>query len=1159
MIVLSSSINLLASGHDYLYGLLFIIVSVAIGAASKHLLKVFPWIPLPFTVFLLIIGLGMGWLNRGFKADKESGNTHGHDHTHQHDSQHAAHAHHGASGNHGQPDPAHALDLDQGHHGPEGAVAPTRFSAPVQKFLVSYRNYLQAKDPSNPRLKLSDPELLVELGKIVEAQRAWEKWESDYPGFQAAYNLASTSAATANSKPSEPPVAKAPPSAGHSSALKVSAHYTPDADSHGQENTAHSGGQTHGAVGASGEDSHGGHGHGKGKGLFATIIEFLQEAIYWGSQMDPHLILYVFLPILIFEAAFALDMHTFKKSIENAFWLAGPGIVTATLMTGILLHFCIPVEALGLGAWATFDLGSVIKAPEGITFPDAEQMSWFLCMLFGGIISATDPVAVVALLKELGASKKLGTLIEGESLLNDGTAIVAFVVLLEVICGEKSFSILGAVAGFVQIGAAGAVVGVVIGLTTAAWVKRVFNDPEIEIAVILVGAYLTFYAAEAFLHVSGVLGLVALGVVMASFGRTRISPEVEHFLHEFIEFAAFICNVLIFVIVGVVISQNIKLDNLGSDLLMLVVIYVIIHVVRIANMMIFYLRMRKAGYGLPPKDAIVVWWGALRGAIGLALALVVASPTLHSGADNPIPESIRDQFLFYVSGIVLLTLLVNATTIKAIVNALGLTKIPAVKAVMMRQTAKIVEAGARNEMNLMKNDRFLGGASWTNVRPYLPEVNVPEVSAEDKANIDSLAEARRRLLEKEKANYWNQFSEGLLSAQAVNGLSSNVSELLDLNGAEPLTRRPYLEGLLGTPSFMGIPLEFLQKVPVFGDSFSDRIASAYDAAKGFVMAQNEVKKLVDSLNLGLDDDGKAQEIRKNLKAEIDKNRIQGLSYIKDLQEKFPDLSVSIETKDAIRSLLNYERNTVKKMKKQGAIEADEANKMLEDVEQRMKKIMDTRLKVRMPTSEEVLREVTWLQGLPDEVIDTIVAVSEEKNYSSGERLMQMGDPGDGLVVITRGSVKISIQDNIVDIVGRGAVIGEMAVLAKIPRTANAIADTPVTARWLSTENMQGIMKESKELTKSLWATAGQRFAENILSAKEPYNQWSQLELRRWIAEGKIQNYSEDTRENLYGKVAILVSGSAAVGEGVEMEAPMHLEGAAAKINKDSKVYIISTV
>ena len=1141
------SVTLLASGdHGYLYGLLFLIICLAIGAASKHFLKIFPQIPLPFTVFLLIIGLVMGFLNRPFVEKKEGKSDHGAhgEHGHgakPHSNPHSTHGNPGGSSGHGQK---HHASPNAGHHGPEGNPAPVAYSGAVKQFLDTYRGHLRSQTPNSPRLLLSDRELLVELGRVLDHKNAWAGYETRFPGLEAAFREAIKPRPVVPAAPAPPtPLATPTP---HTPTVTPTPHvppvpHTPEPVSTIVEHKEPHGKESH-------AEAHGGH-HEEKKGL-AKLMEYVQEAIYWGSKMDPHLILYVFLPILIFEAAFALDMHTFKKSVENAFWMAGPGIVTATLMSGGLLWLCLPIEAFGLSAWREFSFGEV----------DAKAMSWFLCMLFGGIVSATDPVAVVALLKELGASKKLGTLIEGESLLNDGTAIVAFVILLAVIVGDQTFSVGGVAFGFLKIGAAGAVVGALIGVITAAWVKRVFNDPEIEIAVILIGSYLTFYAAETFLGVSGVLGLVALGVVMASFGRTRISPEVEHFLHEFIEFAAFISNVLIFVIVGVVISQNIVLDHtFTQNLLMLGVIYVIVHVVRAANMLIYYPRMRKAGYGLPLKDSIVVWWGALRGAIGLALALVVASPTLHSGAPNPIPAGIRDQFLFHISGIVLLTLLVNATTIKAIVNALGLTKIPAVKALMMGQSAQIVESGAKKEMNLMKNDRFLGGASWTHVRPFLPKIEVPEISAEEKANIDTLAEARRRLLEKEKASYWNQFGEGLLSAQAVNGLSGNISEILDLNGSVPLSHRPYLENLCGTPSFYGVPLEFLQNVPVLGGGFSDRLASSYDAAKAFVAAQDNVKKLVDSLALGVDDNKQAAEIKKTLKSEIDANRIQGLSYIKDLQEKYPDVTVSIETKDAIRSLLNYERSTVKKMKKQGSIEADEANKLLTDVEKRMKDIMDKPLKVKMPTSEEVLREVTWLQGLPEEVIGKIVSLSEEKVYSSGQLMMEMGDPGDGLVVITKGSVKVSIKDTVVDILGRGAVIGEMAVLSGVPRTANATADTAVTARWLSTENMQSVMSESGELARSLWKTAGARFAENILSPKEQYANWSQLEMRRWIDSGKVVEYAEETREDLYGKVAILISGSAAVGEGVELEAPALLDGAAAKINKDAKVFMITSV
>ena len=130
-------------------------------------------------------------------------------------------------------------------------------------------------------------------------------------------------------------------------------------------------------------------------------------------------------------------------------------------------------------------------------------------MLFGAVVGATDPVAVVALLKELGASKKLGTLIEGESLLNDGTAIVAFVLLIGVVTGAEQFlgtgSFIGSAAvGFGKIGAVPEVwSALLIGLIAILWVRKVFNDPLIEITVVLVTAYAVFFVCEHFFHVSG--------------------------------------------------------------------------------------------------------------------------------------------------------------------------------------------------------------------------------------------------------------------------------------------------------------------------------------------------------------------------------------------------------------------------------------------------------------------------------------------------------------------------------------------------------------------------------------------------------------------------------------------------------------------------------
>jgi len=124
---------------------------------------------------------------------------------------------------------------------------------------------------------------------------------------------------------------------------------------------------------------------------FGADVSFIADSFHWAAHIDPHMLFFVFLPVLIFEAAFAMDLHTFKKSAANSVILAVPGIIVALLLTGLLVY-ALDYYDLGLEGWG----------------------NWSLAFMFGSVISATDPVAVVALLKDLGASKKLGTLIEGE-------------------------------------------------------------------------------------------------------------------------------------------------------------------------------------------------------------------------------------------------------------------------------------------------------------------------------------------------------------------------------------------------------------------------------------------------------------------------------------------------------------------------------------------------------------------------------------------------------------------------------------------------------------------------------------------------------------------------------------------------------------------------
>ena len=638
--------------------------------------------------------------------------------------------------------------------------------------------------------------------------------------------------------------------------------------------------------------------------LFNFEFEFtaISKSIDFAAHMDPHMLLFIFLPILIFEASYAMDLHTFKKTSTNAILLAVPGILMALGLTAATA-MGLKYAGIGLGAW-----------------------NWPLALMFGAIVSATDPVAVVALLKDLGASKKLGTLIEGESLLNDGTAIVLFMVFFLGITGEASDN--SPIVEFFRVAFGGLFIGGLFGFIVLRWIRNVFNDALVETSLVIAAAYLTFYVAEHTFHVSGVLGLVALGLIIGGVGRSRISPQVEHFMHEFWELAGFIANCLIFLIVGIVVAER-SVFSL-NDFMLLGIFYVGIHVVRALVIFVLYPLMNRSGYGLPKSDAIIVWFGALRGAIGLALALIVA------GVDDQfISKEIKDQFLFFTAGIVTLTLLINASTIKYIVQALGLTKVSPAKAQMLTNARGYLHDSTKNQIERLKSDRYIKRSDWEAVRKYLPRA--PQVLADEQgvAEKENIAELRKRFLEAEKSSYWHQFKDGLLGPEAVKILSDNISHLLDEGGKEGLDQRKDLEESWAVPTI----LNKIKSYPVIGDMaknwYLDRMSLSYDCAVSFILAQEESLRLVESLMASGKDDKIALE---TIESEINGNRIEGQTFIRNLRKQYPGVYKAVSTTQAIRSLLNYESKTIERLQKRGRIDNGEAARMMSEIDKRNKQL-----------------------------------------------------------------------------------------------------------------------------------------------------------------------------------------------------------------------------
>ena len=306
------------------------------------------------------------------------------------------------------------------------------------------------------------------------------------------------------------------------------------------------------------------------------------ESIYAVSNIDPHGLLLIFLPVLIFESGFNSDWHLFKKQFLQIFILAVPCVV----LSAAFLAVCIKI-ILG--------------------YSD-EIFDWPSAFMFGSVLSSTDTVAVIALLKEIGASKKFNSLIEGESLLNDATCMV----LLQVssVMAKGGSQTPGEVAQvFLELSLGGAVLGIGVGIISAYWIRKIFNDEVLVVNITFLSCYLLYFAAENVdfgIRVSGIIALVALGLFMAAFGKTRISSESDHAVHTFWNYAVYCAETIIFLLAGVIIGNKVFLNEEpeldltvgASDYAKVFGLYICMIVVRFLVIALFMPFIKNKGYGI---------------------------------------------------------------------------------------------------------------------------------------------------------------------------------------------------------------------------------------------------------------------------------------------------------------------------------------------------------------------------------------------------------------------------------------------------------------------------------------------------------------------------------------------------------------------------------
>ncbi len=750
-------------------------------------------------------------------------------------------------------------------------------------------------------------------------------------------------------------------------------------------------------------------------------------------HLTHELVLFVFLPALIFESALSLDARGLIKNILPILALAIPGMIISMLL-------------VGMGLWLSLEINLMIA------------------LLFGALISATDPIAVIALFKELGVPRRLMILVEGESLLNDATAIVLFNILLGfVLSNTLSIDTLyPIIPEFLRVFLGGILVGAILGLIMSELMVRLYHGNDSVVIILSMAlAYFSFIVAEHGFHVSGVMSVLTAAICLNITGLMRLSTGTSHAVYNNWKVLVLICNSLLFILIGLSVNSEQLIESWQAILIAVIA-------VTIARAVTVYLfvplttrsfSLPKVSYG----EQHVMWWGGLKG--GLAIAIVLSIPN----------SLIEKQFLIELTvGAVLFSLLINATTVRHLIHGLKIDRLSNNEWAEFQQNMERVKSAADDilqsftAMHLLntqiqnsvegafENDLKLVQLELTKEQ-RLEQVHLSALNAE-MSELDYLHEigiinyytyvSYKDVLrnDEERAVYFDsdELNRNELNSQKIESYQKNILVKIELFILRHLSEHNWAQSILVNYQ------EF---------RFSNRIQ--HDIA-GIIMAHSALKVIKENESLLGSD--KLTEIKNLYQNRLRRRQLRLNSF----NTLYPNFYLHYEYFLFQKVALLFSLKLINEEYEANKLSAKVYHQLQNCLQAGLKQLPKMKATLRLDRPDNWINKIPLFSDLPEEQLKQLAKNAQYIHFLPGDTLFNENDAGHSLYILVSGRLNVfklnaEGKNEHISELREGSFVGEHALLKDAKRSATIRAKTYVTVLRLTANEVIKLSKILPEL------------------------------------------------------------------------------------------------